>query len=273
MQSCILGNPNSCLTMGRVEELLVAEELWNDHKKLIFFPFSSAATYTNRPLEINQSRVWDSEPQPVGLFHRPEQASLLGQGGCCRPWSLRRLHLRRQIEVKRRYPSEKKELDRRNKNPPQAPPARRESLSACHHRCLLLCTSRLFRTPDRSQSHLNLEESGPSQPCIRKEKGRQVPARYVMALAERCAKLSQVPEFLEEPAFVEADFEEGDSVDDGLGVYLLDLDERDEPGDLGSEEEDPVSSYVDGTKRFDELTMAADDPTKEVNLGTEESPK
>ncbi|MQL89974.1 hypothetical protein Taro_022555, partial [Colocasia esculenta] len=78
-------------------------------------------------------RVWDSEPQPVGLFHRPEQASLLGQGGCRRPWSLRCLHLRRQIEVKRRYPSEKKELDRRNKNPPQAPPA---------------------RTPDRSQKSL-----------------------------------------------------------------------------------------------------------------------
>ncbi|MQL88722.1 hypothetical protein Taro_021292 [Colocasia esculenta] len=39
---------------GRVEELLVAEELWNDHKKLFFFPFSSAATCTNRPLEVNQ---------------------------------------------------------------------------------------------------------------------------------------------------------------------------------------------------------------------------
>ncbi|MQL91567.1 hypothetical protein Taro_024182 [Colocasia esculenta] len=79
--------------------------------------------------------------------------------------------------------------------------------------------------------------------------------------------------FLEEPALVEADFEEGDSVDDGLGVYLLDFDEKGEPGDLGSEEEDPVSSYVDGTKRFDEPTMAADEPTKEVNLGTKESPK
>ncbi|MQM01568.1 hypothetical protein Taro_034328 [Colocasia esculenta] len=28
----------SCGLQGRVEELLVAEELWNDHKKLIFFP-------------------------------------------------------------------------------------------------------------------------------------------------------------------------------------------------------------------------------------------
>ncbi|MQL95104.1 hypothetical protein Taro_027766 [Colocasia esculenta] len=40
---------------GHVVELLVAEELWNDHKKLIFFPFSSSAACTNCPLEINQS--------------------------------------------------------------------------------------------------------------------------------------------------------------------------------------------------------------------------
>ncbi|MQM11610.1 hypothetical protein Taro_044518 [Colocasia esculenta] len=39
---------------GLVEEHLVAEELWNDHKKLIFFPFSSAATCTNLPLKIDQ---------------------------------------------------------------------------------------------------------------------------------------------------------------------------------------------------------------------------
>ncbi|MQL92756.1 hypothetical protein Taro_025389, partial [Colocasia esculenta] len=39
---------------GRVEELLVAEELWNNHKKLFFFPFLSAATCTNRPLEVDQ---------------------------------------------------------------------------------------------------------------------------------------------------------------------------------------------------------------------------
>ncbi|MQL82567.1 hypothetical protein Taro_015035 [Colocasia esculenta] len=39
---------------GRVEELLVAEELWNDHKKPFFFPFSSVATCTNHPLEVDQ---------------------------------------------------------------------------------------------------------------------------------------------------------------------------------------------------------------------------
>ncbi|MQL84429.1 hypothetical protein Taro_016929 [Colocasia esculenta] len=70
MQSCILGNPNLCLTMGRVEELLVAEELWNDHKKLIFFPFSSATTCTNRPLEINQRRRPYERDGPIGRVLR-----------------------------------------------------------------------------------------------------------------------------------------------------------------------------------------------------------
>ncbi|MQL79312.1 hypothetical protein Taro_011750 [Colocasia esculenta] len=44
---------------GRVEELLVAGELWNDHKKAIFFPLSSAATCTNRPLGVELS-LFDS---------------------------------------------------------------------------------------------------------------------------------------------------------------------------------------------------------------------
>ncbi|MQL82645.1 hypothetical protein Taro_015120 [Colocasia esculenta] len=39
---------------GRVEELLVAEELWNDHKKPFFFPFSSAVICTNHSLEVDQ---------------------------------------------------------------------------------------------------------------------------------------------------------------------------------------------------------------------------
>ncbi|MQM10269.1 hypothetical protein Taro_043158 [Colocasia esculenta] len=48
--------------MGHVEELLVAEELWNAHTKPFFFPFSSAATCTNRPLEVDQRT-----PIPVHL--------------------------------------------------------------------------------------------------------------------------------------------------------------------------------------------------------------
>ncbi|MQM14451.1 hypothetical protein Taro_047384 [Colocasia esculenta] len=120
---------------------------------------------------------------------------------------------------------------------------------------------------------LGLEESCPSQPRIQKEKGRQVPARYVLALAEKCAELSRVPEFLEELTLVETNFIEGDSVDDGLGVYLLDFDEENEPRDLGLEEDDLVSAYVDGTKRFDEPTMAIDVLTNKINLGTEESLK
>ncbi|MQL71604.1 hypothetical protein Taro_003905, partial [Colocasia esculenta] len=39
---------------GRVEELLVAGELWINHNKLIFFPRSSATTCTNHLLEADE---------------------------------------------------------------------------------------------------------------------------------------------------------------------------------------------------------------------------
>ncbi|MQL79066.1 hypothetical protein Taro_011515 [Colocasia esculenta] len=40
---------------GRVEEFLVAGEQEIVHTKPFFFPFSSAATCTNHPLEVDQS--------------------------------------------------------------------------------------------------------------------------------------------------------------------------------------------------------------------------
>ncbi|MQM08694.1 hypothetical protein Taro_041553 [Colocasia esculenta] len=40
---------------GRVEECWAAGELWIDHKKVIFFPFSSASACANRPLGVDQS--------------------------------------------------------------------------------------------------------------------------------------------------------------------------------------------------------------------------
>ncbi|MQL78985.1 hypothetical protein Taro_011435 [Colocasia esculenta] len=67
---------------GRVEELLVAGELWINHKKLIFFPRSSATTCTNCPLEADQRSSWwlgscgsttrSSSSSPVRLL-RPAQ--------------------------------------------------------------------------------------------------------------------------------------------------------------------------------------------------------
>ncbi|MQM21136.1 hypothetical protein Taro_054169, partial [Colocasia esculenta] len=39
---------------GRVEECWVAGELWIGHKKVIFFPCSSAMTCANRPLGVDQ---------------------------------------------------------------------------------------------------------------------------------------------------------------------------------------------------------------------------
>ncbi|MQL88343.1 hypothetical protein Taro_020902 [Colocasia esculenta] len=55
---------------GHVEELLVVEELWNDHKKLIFFPFSSAATCTNYPLDADQRRRPCERDGPIGRVLR-----------------------------------------------------------------------------------------------------------------------------------------------------------------------------------------------------------
>ncbi|MQM18428.1 hypothetical protein Taro_051420 [Colocasia esculenta] len=40
---------------GHVEELLVAGELWIDHKKVIFFTCSSATTCANHPLGVAPS--------------------------------------------------------------------------------------------------------------------------------------------------------------------------------------------------------------------------
>ncbi|MQL82746.1 hypothetical protein Taro_015211 [Colocasia esculenta] len=51
---------------GHVEELLVAEELWNDHKKLIFFPVASAATCTDSHLEVDQRRRPCEHDGPIG---------------------------------------------------------------------------------------------------------------------------------------------------------------------------------------------------------------
>ncbi|MQM04065.1 hypothetical protein Taro_036857 [Colocasia esculenta] len=53
---------------GHVEELLVAGELWINHKKLIFFPRSSAMTCTNRPLEVDQRRRPCERDGPIGCI-------------------------------------------------------------------------------------------------------------------------------------------------------------------------------------------------------------
>ncbi|MQM16001.1 hypothetical protein Taro_048954 [Colocasia esculenta] len=55
---------------GRVEELLVAEELWNDHKKLIFFPVASAATCVDSHLEVDQRRRPCEGDGPTGRVLR-----------------------------------------------------------------------------------------------------------------------------------------------------------------------------------------------------------
>ncbi|MQL87800.1 hypothetical protein Taro_020346 [Colocasia esculenta] len=65
-------NPRDKLTTfwGSMEELMVAEELWNDHKKLIFFPIASAATCTDSHLEIDQRRKPNECDGPIGRVLR-----------------------------------------------------------------------------------------------------------------------------------------------------------------------------------------------------------
>ena len=46
-----------------------------------------------------------------------------------------------------------------------------------------------------------------------------------------------------------------------------------EENDDDSEDEDPAKMYSTGEKRFDEPTSAVEEPTKEINLGTENDPR
>ena len=45
-----------------------------------------------------------------------------------------------------------------------------------------------------------------------------------------------------------------------------------EENDDESEDEDPTKMYSIGEKRFDESTSVVEEPTKEINLGTENDP-
>ncbi|MQM19840.1 hypothetical protein Taro_052853 [Colocasia esculenta] len=55
---------------GRVEEFLVAGEQEIIHTKPFFFPFSSAATCTNRPLKVDQRKEYEGEVEREILENR-----------------------------------------------------------------------------------------------------------------------------------------------------------------------------------------------------------
>ncbi|MQM04872.1 hypothetical protein Taro_037680 [Colocasia esculenta] len=61
---------------GRVEEFLVAGKQEITHTKPFFFPFSSAATCTNRPLEVDQRCAVGWSPQFVGPVEVERQLDL-----------------------------------------------------------------------------------------------------------------------------------------------------------------------------------------------------
>ena len=46
-----------------------------------------------------------------------------------------------------------------------------------------------------------------------------------------------------------------------------------EEDDDGSEDDDPAKMYSTDEKRFDEPTTVVEEPTKEINLGTEDDPQ
>ena len=117
------------------------------------------------------------------------------------------------------------------------------------------------------QSSLQLQLS---RPPPRKSRGTSIPARYLFQLAGQCQALYEVSEFVSQPAIqIEEIFGVDEQLVNGLGVYEITPEEEDDE----SEDEDPAKLYSIGEKRFDEPTPAVEEPTKEINLGTEEDPR
>ena len=69
---------------------------------------------------------------------------------------------------------------------------------------------------------------------------------------------------------IEEIFEADEQLADGLGIYEITLEEE---NDDDPEDEDPAKMYSAIEKRFDEPTSAVEEPTKEINLGTENDPR
>ena len=69
---------------------------------------------------------------------------------------------------------------------------------------------------------------------------------------------------------IEEIFEADRQLTDGLSIYEITSEEE---NDDESEDEDPAKMYSTGEKRFDEPTSAVEEPTKEINLGTENDPR
>ena len=82
--------------------------------------------------------------------------------------------------------------------------------------------------------------------------------------------LYEVSEFVSQSTIIiEEIFEADKQLADGLGIYELKPEEQDDE----SEDEDLAKMYSTGEKRFDEPTSVVEEPTKEINLGTENDPR
>ncbi|MQL82214.1 hypothetical protein Taro_014671, partial [Colocasia esculenta] len=100
----------------------------------------------------------------------------------------------------------------------------------------------------------------------RKQRGKAIPRRYLQELARRCQALLSIEEFTKEALVFEQD---GVFIDDRFGVYEI-MNDEDPIEEEDSEVDDAAEKYASGVWRFTEPTTAVDEPTKEVNLGTEE---
>ena len=69
---------------------------------------------------------------------------------------------------------------------------------------------------------------------------------------------------------VEEFFQADKQLTDGLRVYEI---MPEEENDDNPEDDDPAKMYSTGEKRFDEPTSTVEEPTKEINLGTENDPR
>ena len=75
---------------------------------------------------------------------------------------------------------------------------------------------------------------------------------------------------MSQPAIqIEEIFEADEQLADGLSIYEITPEEEDDE----SEDEDPAKMYSTDEKRFDEPPSAVEEPTKEINLGTENDPR
>src|SRR5262249_41216191 len=138
------------------------------------------------------------------------------------------------------------------------------------HREFPIQSSKVVESSHVSQS----SQSSPVESEVAPSKLQAMSQYYLQAVARRCSALLNVPDFMKNSISLQEDLQEEDNFQATLGVYEIAVDEDCPDNNPEPEnEEDPAEQYASGIKRFDEPTSAIEEPTKEINLGTEDDPK